>query len=170
MKSGLMYLSQESCLVGDVSYHNYEGLVVERSEWETLARDLGVHNKVMLLRNHGAICCGETIEEAFYYAYHLVLACDTQLKMAPLGLDNLVVIGEDTRRKVFEMGQRGGGGVDSASEGGVDGSGEHKKKKWSVGEMEFEALMRMMDNAVSQMVIMIIYLDTFSGNFGNDNF
>ena len=33
----------------------------------------------------GAVCCGETIEEAFYYAYHLVLACDTQLKMVPLG-------------------------------------------------------------------------------------
>ena len=80
MKCGLLHLSQESCLIGDVSYHNYEGLVVEKAEWESLARDLGVHNKVMLLRNHGAICCGETIEEAFYYAYHLVLACDTQVR------------------------------------------------------------------------------------------
>ena len=81
MKQGLLYLSQESCLIGDVSYHNYQGLLVEKDEWESLARDLGVHNKVMMLRNHGAICCGETIEEAFYYAYHLVLACDAQLKM-----------------------------------------------------------------------------------------
>ena len=81
MKCGLMYLSQESCLLGDLSYHSYEGLVVESSEKETIAKDLGVHNKVMLLRNHGAVCCGETIEEALFYAYHLVLACDTQLKM-----------------------------------------------------------------------------------------
>jgi len=146
-KAGLMYLSQESCLVGDVSYHNYEGLVVEKSEWESLSRDLGVHNKVMMLRNHGAVCCGETIEEAFFYAYHLVLACDTQLKMAPMGLDNLITIDESTRRKVFEAGQRGGGGVDSSSEGGPDGSGKARKCKWTVGEMEFEALMRMMDNA-----------------------
>jgi len=145
-KAGLLYLSQESCLVGDVSYHNYEGLVVEKSEWDSLSRDLGVHNKVMMLRNHGAVCCGETIEEAFFYAYHLVLACDTQLKMAPMGLDNLITIEEPTRRKVFEAGQRGGGGVDSNSEGGPAGSGA-KSKKWSVGEMEFEALMRMMDNA-----------------------
>ncbi len=150
LKCGFLYLSQESCLVGDVSYHNYEGLVVERSEWETLARDMGVHNKVMLLRNHGAICCGETLEEAFFYAYHLVLACDTQVKMMPLGLDNLNVIDEDTRRKVYEMGQRGGGGVDSKTEGGPDGSGEKKKRRWAVGEMDFEALMRMLDNAVSQ--------------------
>merc|ERR1711981_435231 len=146
MKCGLMHLSQESCLIGDVSYHNYEGLVVEKSEWESLARDLGVHNKVMLLRNHGAVCCGETIEEALFYAYHLVLACDTQLKMVPLGIDNLVIIDEPTRRRVFESAQRGGGGVNSKSEGGPDGSGA-KQKVWGVGEMEFEALMRMFDNA-----------------------
>jgi ribulose-5-phosphate 4-epimerase/fuculose-1-phosphate aldolase len=79
MKCGLVYLSQEACLVGDVSYHNYEGLVVEASEKVTLAKDLGPRNKVMLLRNHGAVCCGETVEEAFFYAYHLVLACDTQV-------------------------------------------------------------------------------------------
>ena len=84
MKCGLVYLSQESCLVGDVSYHNYEGIVVEAGEKERLARDLGVHNKVMLLRNHGAVCCGETVEEAFFYAYHLVLACDTQVSLNSL--------------------------------------------------------------------------------------
>ena len=149
MKCGLVYLSQESCLVGDVSYHNYEGLVVESSERETLARDLGVHNKVMLLRNHGAVCCGETVEEAFFYAYHLVLACDTQIKMMPHGLDNLYTIDEATRRKTYELAQRGGGGVDSKTEGGPDGSGEKKKRKWGVGDLDFEALMRMLDNAVS---------------------
>jgi len=143
MKCGLLYLSQESCLLGDLSYHSYEGLVVEASEKETIGKDLGVHNKVMLLRNHGAVCCGETIEEALFYAYHLVLACDTQLKMAPLGIDNLITIDEPTRRKVFERSQRGGGGVNSKSEGGAEGS----KKVWGVGEMEFEALMRMLDNA-----------------------
>ena len=77
MKCGLLYLSQESCLVGDVSYHSYEGLVVEGDERDRIAKDLGVHNKVMLLRNHGAVCCGETIEEAFYYAYHLVSTFDS---------------------------------------------------------------------------------------------
>merc|ERR1739848_435760 len=105
-------------------------------------------NKVMLLRNHGAVCCGETIEEAFYYAYHLVLACDTQLKMVPLGIDNLIMIDEPTRRKVYEMGQLGGGGVDSLAQDGPAAEGDKKKnKKWRVGEMEFEAMMRMMDNA-----------------------
>jgi len=148
MKCGLLYLSQESCLIGDVSYHAYEGLVVESSERATLARDLGVHNKVMLLRNHGAVCCGETLEEAFFYAYHLVLAADAQLKMVPLGVDNLISIDDETRQKVYAAAQRGGGGVDSKTEGGPDGSGDKvKKRTWGVGEMDFEALMRRLDNA-----------------------
>ncbi|TRY77416.1 hypothetical protein TCAL_12434 [Tigriopus californicus] len=148
-KCGLLPLCQEACLIGDVSYHNYLGLVVEESERDILAKDLGVHNKVMLLRNHGAICCGETLEEAFLYAHHLVLACETQLKMMPMGLDNLVLIEDDVRRKVFERGQMGGGGVNSTSEGGPDGSGDKKKRTWGVGELEFEALMRNLDNSVS---------------------
>lgn len=147
MKCGLVYLSQESCLVGDVSYHSYEGIVVEPAERERLGKDLGVHNKVMLLRNHGAVCCGETVEEAFFYAYHLVLACDTQIKMMPHGLDNLYTIDEATRRKTYEIAQKGGGGVDSKTEGGPDGSGDKKKRKWGVGDLDFEAVMRMLDNA-----------------------
>jgi len=64
-----------------------------------------------------------------------VLACDTQLKMMPYGLDNLVLIDDEVRRKTFELGQRGGGGVNTA------------KKEWAIGELEFEALMRMLDNS-----------------------
>ena len=66
-----------------------------------------------------------------------------------LGIDNLIMIDEPTRRKVYEMGQLGGGGVDSQDQGGPAGGDKKKNKKWGVGEMEFEAMMRMMDNAVS---------------------
>jgi ribulose-5-phosphate 4-epimerase/fuculose-1-phosphate aldolase len=48
----------------------------------------------MFLRNHGVVCCGRSIEEAWLMTYHTVLACDTQLKMMPFGLDNLVLIGK----------------------------------------------------------------------------
>jgi len=137
LRCGLLPLSQESCLIGDVSFHNYNGIVVDPAERESIARDLGANNKVMFLRNHGVVCCGRTIEEAFHLAYHTVLAADTQLKMMPYGVDNLVLIEDDVRRKVYEMGQLGGGGVNANS----------AKKDWTVGEMEFEALMRMLDNA-----------------------
>jgi len=135
MKCGLLPLSQESCLIGDVSYHSYNGIVVDPEERQSIAKDLGPNNKVMFLRNHGVVCCGGTIEEAFHVSYHTVLACDTQLKMMPYGLDNLVLIDDEVRRKTFELGQRGGGGVNTA------------KKEWAIGELEFEALMRMLDNS-----------------------
>ena len=79
LKCGLMPLTQEACLVGKVSYH--EGFVGGHAEVDAAAvqRDLGVHNKVMLLRNGGALCCGETVEEAFFYAKNLVQACETQV-------------------------------------------------------------------------------------------
>jgi len=135
MKCGLLPLSQESCLIGDVSYHSYTGIVIDPEERQSIAKDLGPSNKVMFLRNHGVVCCGGTIEEAFHITVHTVLACDTQLKMMPFGLDNLVLIDDEVRRKTFEIGQRGGGGVNTA------------KKEWGIGELEFEALMRMLDNS-----------------------
>merc|ERR1712079_646032 len=135
MKCGLLPLSQESCLIGDVSYHSYNGIVIDPEERQSLAKDLGPNNKVMFLRNHGVVCCGKSIEEAWLNTHHTVLACDTQIKMMPFGLDNLVLIDDETRRKVFEIGQRGGGGVNTA------------KKEWTVGELEFEGLMRMLDNS-----------------------
>ncbi|XP_023339360.1 protein hu-li tai shao isoform X3 [Eurytemora carolleeae] len=135
MKCGLMPLCQEACLIGDVSYHSYRGLVVDEEEKISLAKDLGPNNKVMFLRNHGVVCCGRTIEEAWLITYHTVLAVDTQLKMMPYGMDNLVLIDEDTRARVYEQGMRGGGGVNIS------------KKDWGVGELEFEALMRMLDNS-----------------------
>ncbi|KAK8392101.1 hypothetical protein O3P69_017612 [Scylla paramamosain] len=145
LKQGLMSLSQESLLIGDVSYHEYQGIFVNQEERDKLARNLGPINKVMLLRNHGVVCCGETIEEAWYNTFHTVLACETQMRMAPLGLDNLITVTDEARHAAFEVARRGAGGVDSKQEGGPTGQGP-KERKWKVGELEFEALMRSMDN------------------------
>jgi adducin len=35
----------------------------------------------MFLANHGAVCCGETVEEAFFNVYNTVLACETQVRL-----------------------------------------------------------------------------------------
>ncbi|CAG0908228.1 unnamed protein product, partial [Cyprideis torosa] len=63
VKQGLLPVSQEACLLGDVTYHQYQGLVVDADEKQAIAKDLGLSSKVMLLRNHGAVCGGETVEE-----------------------------------------------------------------------------------------------------------
>lgn len=33
----------------------------------------------MILRNHGLLALGETVEEAFHYMYHSQLACEIQV-------------------------------------------------------------------------------------------
>jgi len=132
MKCGLIPVCQEAALIGNCSYHTYKPSMGSKEE---VAKDFGPSNKVMFLRNYGVVCCGRTVEEAWYMAYHTMLAVDTQLKMMPYGVDNLVPIEEDTRAKVYEMAQGGGGGVNHGTD-----------KQWGVGELEFEALMRKLDN------------------------
>ena len=48
LKQGLMPLSQESLLVGDISYHEYQGIFVNQEERDKLARNLGPINKVRI--------------------------------------------------------------------------------------------------------------------------
>lgn len=62
-----------------------------------------------------------------------------QIRAIPAGIDNLVQVSDESRRQAFLVGSQGGGGVDMGSGG----------RKWRVGELEFEALMRLLDNAVS---------------------
>jgi len=60
-----------------ISYHGYDSLALEKSQGERMFDDLG-QNNIMLLRNHGSLTCGKTIEEAMFYTYHLQQACKTQ--------------------------------------------------------------------------------------------
>ncbi|CAL1265032.1 unnamed protein product [Larinioides sclopetarius] len=146
MKTGLMSVSQESALIGDVSYHDYQGIVVDTKEREQIARDLGPVNKVLILRNHGVIVCGETIEEALFYLQNLVLACEAQVRLMPIGLDNIQTMSPEARQKVRSLITENQGSVTGRPEGG-DEEKEHRVKKFKVWDLEFEAQMRMLDNA-----------------------
>lgn len=100
LKCGLLPISQESIVIGEVSVHPYVGGLAEPEEREKIARNLGPINKILFLTNHGAVCCGGTIEEAFFNVYNTILACETQLKLMPMGIDNLVLVSEETRKQV----------------------------------------------------------------------
>ncbi len=39
---------------------------------------MGQDNKTIMLRNHGTVTCGSTIQEAFFYTHHLEEACKVQ--------------------------------------------------------------------------------------------
>lgn len=66
-----------------------------------------------------------------------------------VGIDNLVVIPDETRKQVYEAARR-------CPEGTAPPPsilGDKKEKKFRIGGLEFEALMRMLDNAVSMYMI-----------------
>ena len=46
MKQGLLPLCQEAVLIGDISYHDYTGIVNDLNEREILSRNMGPVNKV----------------------------------------------------------------------------------------------------------------------------
>ena len=76
---GLLPLSQHAMrFTNSIAYHDYEGLALELDEQVRLTRDLGSH-KVMILRNHGLLACGESVAEAFDLMYYLERACQSQI-------------------------------------------------------------------------------------------
>ncbi len=78
MKCGLLPLTQHAMRFhGRIGYHDYEGPAVDMDERARLVADLGPHD-AMILRNHGLLTCGQTIEEAFNAMYWLEMACKVQ--------------------------------------------------------------------------------------------
>lgn len=85
LRDGLMPMIQDAlALYQRISYHDYEGLAVDKAERERLAASLGGNN-AMILRNHGLLTCGETVGEAFMTMYYLDRACKVQLRVLSSG-------------------------------------------------------------------------------------
>jgi ribulose-5-phosphate 4-epimerase/fuculose-1-phosphate aldolase len=82
---GLQPLNQTAQLViGDLAYHNYEGVALDPTERPRLQTDLGTKN-IMLLKNHGTLTVGRTCAEAFMRMYYLERACTMQVRTRMLG-------------------------------------------------------------------------------------
>ncbi|CAK9298081.1 unnamed protein product [Gordionus sp. m RMFG-2023] len=149
---GLLPLSQEALLcLPLVGYHEYQGIALTEQEKEDLIRDLGPRNKILILKNHGLLACGSTIEEAFHYAYHIMLACETQVKALSVGMENLSLINDSMAKATFETANKPDLGVDSKNVAKEDrnvnedqGAGGYK---WGLGEILFESYMRYLDTA-----------------------
>jgi ribulose-5-phosphate 4-epimerase/fuculose-1-phosphate aldolase len=90
LKEGLMPINQWALhFYKRVAYHDYDSLALEKEQGKTLANDLGKY-LVMLLRGHGSITCGKTIQEALFYTYHLELACKTQCMTLAMNRDLII--------------------------------------------------------------------------------
>ncbi|XP_070805067.1 alpha-adducin isoform X5 [Pituophis catenifer annectens] len=136
MKRGLLPISPEALSLGEVAYHDYHGILVDEEEKVLIQKNLGPKSKVLILRNHGLVSVGESVEEAFYYIHNLVVACEIQVRTLASagGADNLVLLDPSKYKSRPHCHESAAG----------EGTVHHPK--WQTGEQEFEALMRMLDN------------------------
>lgn len=79
LQCGLLpYLNQTAMRFLKIAYHDYQGVVLDLAEQDSLVRDLG-DSDAMMLRNHGAIAVGTTVAEAFLRMHRLEKSCVAQL-------------------------------------------------------------------------------------------
>ncbi|MBS0580531.1 MAG: class II aldolase/adducin family protein [Proteobacteria bacterium] len=110
-------------LYGRVAYHDFEGVTVNPDERSRMLASIG-DKRVVILRNHGLLTWGESVEEAFMWLWTLQRACDIQIAAAAAG---------DTRRLSEEVRARTS----------VEAGGDQPK----VCRAVFDALVRAVDAA-----------------------
>ncbi|XP_059799016.1 beta-adducin [Balaenoptera ricei] len=136
MKWGLLPVSHNALVVGDMAYYDFNGEMEQEADRINLQKCLGPTCKILVLRNHGVVALGDTVEEAFYKIFHLQAACEIQVSALSSagGVENLILL-EQEKHRPHEVGS-----VQWA------GSTFGPMQKSRLGEHEFEALMRMLDN------------------------
>ncbi|TPP63711.1 Protein hu-li tai shao [Fasciola gigantica] len=160
-KSGLLPISQEAMIIGDTAVYDPSTLATSYAQ-ETVEGDAATRRErrfaeeraaiaailsekstdcmLLMIRNHGLLALGQSIEEAWFVAFNAVLACESQLRLASIGEDELVLPPKEAQQAAHYVGRtplavqlRPG---ESAGSSG-----------WRRGELEFEALMRRLDAA-----------------------
>ena len=125
-RDGLLPVSQYNVFqYGGVAYHDYEGLALDPDEKARLVADLG-DRQMMVLRNHGTLTWGESVDEAFFHMYNLERACRTQILAQANGRAELNLIDAE-RMESFQSEKPVGG------------------RFGQFGELELAAWMRKLD-------------------------
>jgi len=123
LECGVLPLTQTSMRFMKVGYHDYQGVVLDAREEESLLADLGSH-EALILRNHGLITVGKTIGEAFNWMHRLELTARSQLAAMATGA-KLVQVPEKVVRETYLNYQ--------------------PQTRRPYGLMEWPALLRMLD-------------------------
>ena len=84
--AGLMPITQHAMQVGEIAYHDYEGVALDLDERERIVHDLG-DKQFMILRNHGTLTVGGNCADAFMAMYYLERACSMQIRALAGGVD-----------------------------------------------------------------------------------
>ena len=85
VEGGLRPINFYACnFVGQLAYHDFEGVTVRSEEGDRLIEHLG-GRRMMLLRNHGILVMGRTLPEAFLKHWALQRACEIQVATCSMG-------------------------------------------------------------------------------------
>jgi ribulose-5-phosphate 4-epimerase/fuculose-1-phosphate aldolase len=71
-------------LHGGVAYHDFEGITVEEGEKQRLVASIG-SKRAVILRNHGLLAWGPSVQEAYMTLWTLQRACDVQIASSSAG-------------------------------------------------------------------------------------
>ena len=83
-------------LHGGVAYHDFEGITVDQGEKSRLVASIG-DKRAVILRNHGLLAWGPSVQEAYMTLWTLQRACDVQIAASAAGALNPI------RGDVFEQ-------------------------------------------------------------------
>ncbi|UCJ15294.1 class II aldolase/adducin family protein [Pseudomonas sp. MM211] len=131
-RGGLLPLSQHALgFYSRVKYHDYEGVALDLDEQERLVADLGDSN-IFILRNHGLLTGGISVEHAFRELHGLERACNIQIAAQAGGNADLLHAPDEAIEKVRQQSARFS-----------DGKGPGIKLHW-------DALIRQLERASGQ--------------------
>lgn len=157
-KSGLLPISQEAMILGETAVYDpssvtsglqdtEDGISLKEKrimeERKAIAALLQSHSQdcmVLMIRSHGILAMGQTVEEAWFFAFTAILACEAQLRLSALSEDELVLPVKEAQQAAHYVGRTPVAAQLHPGEnvGSVN---------WRRGELEFEALMRRLDSA-----------------------
>ena len=124
LEGGLQPVNFYACnFVGQLGYHDFEGVTVRDDEGPRLLDSLG-DRRMMLLRNHGILVMGRTLPEVFLKHWALQRACEIQV--ATMAMGKPVHVPDD----VVQVHQR------DLSQTAIPGG---------PGRAEFDAMVRLID-------------------------
>lgn len=124
LEGGLQPTNFFACgIVGELAYHDFEGVTVREDECGRLLRDLG-DKRILMLRNHGPVVIASSLPAAFAQYWTLQRACEVQVATMSMGRPVRVPEG------VVEVHQRDLARAQASAE---------------AGRAEFDAMMRLVE-------------------------
>ncbi|KAF1994365.1 arad-like aldolase/epimerase [Amniculicola lignicola CBS 123094] len=104
----LEMINQDVCyLYGDAQalYEDFGGVVMDEAEGKRLAAALGPKGKGMILRNHGLLTVGSTVDEAAYLYTLMERSCEVQLMVEAAAANGIpkVYVEDEAAAYTFKM-------------------------------------------------------------------